>query len=372
MLKMWPYAGKPAQPDLAPPDTKIDTVPELVKFMVREAVGTGRNVTMDRFFTFVPLVEELLSDRVTVVGTINRNRRLLPKELTEARGRDPESTLFAFRGGVTLASHCPRPGKLVLALSSQHQAPMVDSQTKKPEIILAYNATKGGVDVLDAMIASYMGKPALRRWPTAVFFFLLGVAEVNASTLLLLNRGQGAAEVKSSARRKIIFAMGQQLASPRLSERVTRPTGLNHPTLAALACVGGGGLNAGAGASTASAPTLASKGRCVECLKELTGRPDYKLKKSQLTKKPPCSKCAKYVCERHSVALRVCKACESREWGRARWKRKDSHHVWSMWHTPVWRLWACFAPLSMKPIGIRLLLFAIITPLWQLLGCQNR
>ena len=57
--------------------------------------------------------------------------------------------------------------------------------------VYAYNATKGGVHVLDAMIASYLGKPAFRRWPTAVFFFLLGVAEVNASILLLLDRGQG-------------------------------------------------------------------------------------------------------------------------------------------------------------------------------------
>ena len=72
-------------------------------------------------------------------------------------------------------SHCPRRGKLVLALSTQHQAPFVDEVSGKPEIIMAYNATKGGVDVLDAMIESFMGKPPLHRWPTAAFFFMLGV-----------------------------------------------------------------------------------------------------------------------------------------------------------------------------------------------------
>ena len=52
---------------------------------------------------------------------------------------------------------------------------MVDSHTKKPDVVLYYNATKGGVDVLDAITEYYMYKPPLNRWPTAMFFFLMGV-----------------------------------------------------------------------------------------------------------------------------------------------------------------------------------------------------
>ena len=70
---------------------------------------------------------------------------------------------------------------------------------KKAEIVLYYNATKGGMDVMDAITEYYMFKPILTRWPTAVFFFMLGVAQVNASTILLLNRGQEVSQVWKGA-----------------------------------------------------------------------------------------------------------------------------------------------------------------------------
>ena len=79
LLKMWPYSGKPTRTELAPLFTMFESVPELVKSTVREVAGTGRNVTMDRYFTSVPLIDELLADRVTVISTINRNRRFLPR-----------------------------------------------------------------------------------------------------------------------------------------------------------------------------------------------------------------------------------------------------------------------------------------------------
>ena len=40
---------------------------------------------------------------------------------------------------------------------TQHQEPLVDTQSGKPEIMLYYNATKGGVDVVNAMVGTYMG-----------------------------------------------------------------------------------------------------------------------------------------------------------------------------------------------------------------------
>ena len=43
-----------------------------------------------------------------------------------------------FQQGMTFVSHCPRRGKLVLALSTQHQTPNIDEVSGKPEIILTY------------------------------------------------------------------------------------------------------------------------------------------------------------------------------------------------------------------------------------------
>ena len=131
--------------------------------------------------------------------------------------------------------NCPKPRKVVLALSTQHTGPMVDGKTSKPEIILYYNSAKGGVDVVDSMLETAMGKPTLRRWPTAVFFMMLGVAQVNSFTVLLLNRGSAGGDYRRGMR----LALGQELAKQSLQERLTNPIGLNSDTLAALASVTG-------------------------------------------------------------------------------------------------------------------------------------
>ncbi|KAF0290373.1 PiggyBac transposable element-derived protein 4 [Amphibalanus amphitrite] len=143
MWKLWPYSGRPTEPERSPPATYFESVPEMVKYMVEDVAGTGRNITMDRYFTSVPLAEDLLADQLTIVGTCNKRRQLLPKELTEASGREVDSSIFCFRNDVTLVSQCTKPGKLVLAVSTQHRGPCVDSRTKKPEIVLYYKASKG-------------------------------------------------------------------------------------------------------------------------------------------------------------------------------------------------------------------------------------
>ena len=78
----------------------------------------------------MPFAEELQDQRLTVVGMLNKNRKLLPAKLTDVRERQPGITLFCFRNGATLVSHCPKPRKLVLALSTQYDAALVDVKTK--------------------------------------------------------------------------------------------------------------------------------------------------------------------------------------------------------------------------------------------------
>ena len=316
MWKVWPYSGKPLEIELSPPATHFDSIPAMVKHMVQELAGTGRNVTMDRYFTSIPLAEELLSERLTVVGKINKRRKFLPKEITDPRNRQVGSSLFAFRNDVTLVSHCPKASKLVTAISTQHRNTLVDRRTEKPELVLYYNATKGGVDVMDSIIESYVYKPALTRWPTAVFLFMMGTAQVNASTIPLINRGEEASQVRKGARRAIMYAMGEQLLRPRILERQAHPVGLNAATLAALGCVkrtsgeGSGGGTSGDGASGGGSST-AARGRCVICLHKVsgTGQGSHRSLKEKMAKKPSCSLCHKYVCEKHSVDIRKCENC---------------------------------------------------------------
>ena len=77
MLKTWPHSDRPAASEQYPPATHSEAVPQMVKHMSQEVAGIGRNATIDRFFTSVPLVEKLMAKRLTILGTINIRRKLV-------------------------------------------------------------------------------------------------------------------------------------------------------------------------------------------------------------------------------------------------------------------------------------------------------
>ena len=46
--------------------------------MVSSIVGTGRNLTTDNWYTSVPLAEDQLKMKVTLVGTMRKNKPDIP------------------------------------------------------------------------------------------------------------------------------------------------------------------------------------------------------------------------------------------------------------------------------------------------------
>ncbi|KRY57856.1 PiggyBac transposable element-derived protein 4 [Trichinella britovi] len=60
-------------------------VANLVKRSVRPWCGKGRNIMMDNFFTSIPLAEDLLAEKTTIVGTLRRNKKEVPSEIIQAK-----------------------------------------------------------------------------------------------------------------------------------------------------------------------------------------------------------------------------------------------------------------------------------------------
>ncbi|KRZ83815.1 PiggyBac transposable element-derived protein 4 [Trichinella sp. T8] len=60
-------------------------VANLGKRSVRPWCGKGRNITMDNFFTSIPLAEDLLVEKTTIVGTLRRNKKEVPSEIIQAK-----------------------------------------------------------------------------------------------------------------------------------------------------------------------------------------------------------------------------------------------------------------------------------------------
>ncbi|CAF0977383.1 unnamed protein product [Didymodactylos carnosus] len=140
-------------------------VKKLVKRLVTPWINKGRSVTADNYFTRAELAEDLLGVQTALAGKIRKNKPEIPRELQPNRQRPENSSIFCFDGLLTLVSYVPKKYKAVILLSSMHHETIVSEEThKKPEIILYYNETKGGVDRMDQMAQTYSCKRKINRW----------------------------------------------------------------------------------------------------------------------------------------------------------------------------------------------------------------
>lgn len=157
---------------------------DIVLRMSNHISGTGRNITMDNWFTSLPLVEKLITEhKLTSIGTIRKNKTQLPVEFTKPAARPVCTSMFGFRNNCTLVSYKPSKNKNVLVVSSMHHHDDIDQETgvqQKPIIITDYNRTKGGVDTVDKLCASYSCARNTRRWPMVLFYLVLNVGGINS------------------------------------------------------------------------------------------------------------------------------------------------------------------------------------------------
>ncbi|TWW70038.1 hypothetical protein D4764_18G0008440 [Takifugu flavidus] len=158
------------------------TVDELVLDMT--AGLQGHNITCDTFFTSYDLGQELLMRKLSMVGTVKKNKPELPAEILQVKDRAPLSSKFAFTDTTTVVPYCPkRKWNVILMLTLHKDAAVSSGSDKKPTIILDYNKNKGGVDNLDKLTATYTCQRMTRRWPMVVFYNILDVSACNTFVL---------------------------------------------------------------------------------------------------------------------------------------------------------------------------------------------
>ncbi|UYV64847.1 hypothetical protein LAZ67_3002151 [Cordylochernes scorpioides] len=284
------YCGK--QPD--GPYKKSNSPDDIVKRLITPISGTSRNITTDNWYTSYKLSQDLLTEhKLTLVGTLKKNKKEIPKIFLPNRNRPKYNSIFGFTQNTTLVSYVPKKSKAVLLLSTMHSTPPIDEESGfklKPEIVTFYNLTKGGVDMVNQMCGTYSVGRRTNRWPLCLFFDLLNVAGIN-SEIIFKSLNINSPRVP---RRIFLKNISLQLFQDPLkirSQLKNLPRSLHD--LIILHC------------KKAESPEIEmsvesepkKRKRCYVC-------PSTKGSMTQII----CYKCRRHICQRHSS--NICKDCE--------------------------------------------------------------
>lgn len=278
------YSGK--QP--AGPYQVSNSPNDIVKRLVEPIKGSNRNVTTDNWYTSVKLANELLDPpyKLTLVGTLKKNKPDIPQDFLPNKTRTQFSSLFGFQKTMTIVSYVPKPNKAVVLLSSMHHAAHIDPASgdqRKPEIIMYYNSTKGGVDTNDHLCGTYNVGRRTKRWPLAIFFHLINVSCINALVVHRANTNKSHTHVRRNFLRQLSVELVHHHQKRRIEVSAT-------PKIVKKRLLEVHELE------IRVPPTTAKRGRCNNCPRKTDRKVPTK-----------CTKCAKFVCNDHSQIY--CQQC---------------------------------------------------------------
>ena len=99
-----------------------------------------------------------------------------------------------------------------------HNKGDVCTESRKPEILLTYNKTKGGVDAVDQMAHAFTTRRKTKRWPLEIFFNIIDLSSIAA---LIVFRMKYPLDTLShdDNRQKFNIDIGRSLALPQIIRR---------------------------------------------------------------------------------------------------------------------------------------------------------
>lgn len=254
----------------------------------------GRNVTCDNFFTTHQLGCELLKRKLTMVGTVRKNKAFLPLNAVNTKQKPVCSSEFFFdhTNNITLVSYIPKKNRCVNLLSTlHHKIEISNDNQKKPEIIKFYNKTKCGVDVLDQLIGTYSCKRRTNRWPMVLFSNMLDISAYNGF-VIWTEIYPSWNNNKKYKRRLFLEDLGFALINPEIERRPAKSHDFCAKTYQE-------NIQSANTKDKQDKPSL-KRARCFMC-PQLSNSTKFSTK---------CNKCNKFICKVHSNIEIKCKKCE--------------------------------------------------------------
>ena len=181
---------------------------------------------MDRYFTSVTLAEWALDRNFTIVGTMRHDQKRIKKELKVMKNRDERSVLYVHHQekNIMLVSYINKKKsgkKNIIGLTTLHDAVKVSNNKRsKPEVLVMYGHTKGGVDIVDLLSTHHTTRIKSKRWPLNAFAFIVNTVRTNSKTILSANK------VKLS-NFDFTYALGKALVLPSIQNNTSTKMGFS-------------------------------------------------------------------------------------------------------------------------------------------------
>ena len=149
------------------------------------------------------------------------NKRFLPAEFKGKKNLALNESLFGFSEKAAIVSYQGSKKKNVVVLSSMHDTidiPKDDNPKTKPQMVLTYNKTKGGVDTMDQMAMNRTCKRQTKRRPMVLFFNMLDTSGL-AAHVLFKNKHPGDKRASMQDRAGFLRSVGKELMAENMSRR---------------------------------------------------------------------------------------------------------------------------------------------------------
>lgn len=167
-------------------DPTVSASTKIVMELMQPLLHQGRILYTDNFYTSINLARELLKQKTHLVGTLRKNRKLNPIEVSTKKLKKGEIIARESNGVVVLKWQDKRD---VLCLSTFHTAVTTKvkrrtEEIEKPTLICDYNNSKSFIDLSDQLKAySSPLRKGIKWYRKLAFELLLGTSLVNAFIL---------------------------------------------------------------------------------------------------------------------------------------------------------------------------------------------
>lgn len=175
-------------------DNDLGLGPNVVQFFAK-TLPMGTSLFFDRYFTTLPLIEELGKLSLRGTGTIMKNRVPKTVKLQEDKALAKQSRGTSFQTvnvssgtclvkwmdnkAITFASNHigEEPVGLCRRWSKKEKA---YKDVPRPAVVEEYNRNMGGVDMSDRMLSLYTTTQRTKKWTVRTMIFIADLAAVNS------------------------------------------------------------------------------------------------------------------------------------------------------------------------------------------------